>query len=426
MRTTLEHIRECARHIAVFDVRMELFRDSEVLRILRLVITSCDSDVGDSGRTKEVHDYGKFVFLKLRWSGEQVDHLMEQMQIGTPIDIEDLGATNLNALTTEFQFDRSRVFSGEDHRFGKRQYPFDLYESMKEVEKSQEYSIHDQLNSRGLPYFPRLEEAEAFYLFDVFLEHSNRSRKQIEIAIDDRRARFERIVVTRRGLHVSLTGTELSGCELKLFGKRPGLVIVVPVIAEGEVEIPLDNVPAELNVYVSCGGEIIDQRCISDRLLRYAPTEGVTVERDEQTSIEGILLLNGENQHVEFKQQYSDKVLATICAFANAEGGSIFVGMTDEGEIQGINEKWDEIRQRIENALADRTLGHVQINYFPHTMSVYGNRIVLEVRVSEAEGKPIAIRNKDKEIYYLRRDGTNRIMKRDDWVNLIGTQQRLV
>ena len=43
-----------------------------------------------------------------------------------------------------------------------------------------------------------------------------------------------------------------------------------------------------------------------------------------------------ESQSVEFKESWKDEYLKTICAFANSEGGSIYVGVSDDSQILGI------------------------------------------------------------------------------------------
>jgi len=43
-----------------------------------------------------------------------------------------------------------------------------------------------------------------------------------------------------------------------------------------------------------------------------------------------------ESQHTEFKQLWKDDWLKTLCAFANSEGGSLFLGVSDDGGIVGV------------------------------------------------------------------------------------------
>lgn len=38
-----------------------------------------------------------------------------------------------------------------------------------------------------------------------------------------------------------------------------------------------------------------------------------------------------ENQNTEFKEQWRDDILKTVCAFANTGGGVVYIGIDDNG-----------------------------------------------------------------------------------------------
>ena len=44
-----------------------------------------------------------------------------------------------------------------------------------------------------------------------------------------------------------------------------------------------------------------------------------------------------ENQHIEFKQSWRDEYLQYICGFANAQGGTLYIGIDDNGNVCGID-----------------------------------------------------------------------------------------
>lgn len=46
---------------------------------------------------------------------------------------------------------------------------------------------------------------------------------------------------------------------------------------------------------------------------------------------------NMESQITEYKEQWHDKFLAYISGFANAQGGTLYVGVNDAGEVVGVN-----------------------------------------------------------------------------------------
>jgi len=46
---------------------------------------------------------------------------------------------------------------------------------------------------------------------------------------------------------------------------------------------------------------------------------------------------NGESQNIEYKESWRDEYLKWICGFANASGGSIYIGVNDRMEIIGVD-----------------------------------------------------------------------------------------
>ncbi len=49
-----------------------------------------------------------------------------------------------------------------------------------------------------------------------------------------------------------------------------------------------------------------------------------------------MIIQKRENQDVEFKQSWRDEYLKWICAFANTEGGILYIGVNDIGEVCGV------------------------------------------------------------------------------------------
>jgi len=44
----------------------------------------------------------------------------------------------------------------------------------------------------------------------------------------------------------------------------------------------------------------------------------------------------GESVTLEFKQSFDKETIETVCAFANTKGGQILIGITDPGQIKGV------------------------------------------------------------------------------------------
>jgi len=44
-----------------------------------------------------------------------------------------------------------------------------------------------------------------------------------------------------------------------------------------------------------------------------------------------------ETQDIEYKESFGEGALCTLCAFANTKGGTLYIGVSDEGKVKGIN-----------------------------------------------------------------------------------------
>ena len=45
----------------------------------------------------------------------------------------------------------------------------------------------------------------------------------------------------------------------------------------------------------------------------------------------------GEGLHSEFKTSFKEDVIETLVAFSNAKGGAVYVGISDKGDVSGVN-----------------------------------------------------------------------------------------
>ena len=64
------------------------------------------------------------------------------------------------------------------------------------------------------------------------------------------------------------------------------------------------------------------------------------------------MLQAGESETVEFKAQWTDAVLETAAAFANTRGGTLLVGVDDNGQVVGLDVTEAKLRT-YSNQLAD-------------------------------------------------------------------------
>jgi ATP-dependent DNA helicase RecG len=77
-----------------------------------------------------------------------------------------------------------------------------------------------------------------------------------------------------------------------------------------------------------------------------------------------------EQQNIEYKQSWHDDYLKWVCGFANAQGGVIYIGKDDNGNIVGVDDYkrlMDDIPNKIKNSMGitvEVNLHHEKENYF--------------------------------------------------------------
>lgn len=400
-----------------FDVRLELFRHHDGIQLIRLVAASAGSL---DPRRGQLYDYGPVVFVRQVMNHAKLSELLTQLKPGEPVPFRIPGVCDeiVGAWSaTERRYDCRRLARGQSYAFMKRPYPSDIYLADLDVDRTEARDV-GPLNARGLPYFSALIPAEMYFLFGGGISVSSPVRYVLQLAIDDRRSWIEKIVVSNEGLAVSIGGHVTRAHEIKLVGTNPELVKVLRAREAGAIALP--GMPRELHVYLSKDDQIVDERYVSEQYGGYAPTEGVMYERDEELSIEGIIRLRGEGLHHDYKVTVTDRILHTICAFANTEGGTVLVGVDDEGEVLGVKDR-DKERLRLEDLIESNVVGTVERSYsFPRLPDRNGVEVdVVVVTVQVAPHKPVVVREDKVEKYYVRRDGSNRLMRREDFARMV-------
>jgi ATP-dependent DNA helicase RecG len=89
-----------------------------------------------------------------------------------------------------------------------------------------------------------------------------------------------------------------------------------------------------------------------------------------------------ESQNIEWKEIWKDEYLKWICGFANANGGRIFIGKNDKGEIVGLknsNKLLEDIPNKIQNHLGiicdvllhkENGMQYIEIVVKPHEVPI--------------------------------------------------------
>jgi ATP-dependent DNA helicase RecG len=92
-----------------------------------------------------------------------------------------------------------------------------------------------------------------------------------------------------------------------------------------------------------------------------------------------VILSNGENYKVEFKETPDKSLASEVCAFANATGGRVFIGVNDNGEITGTDVS-NSARSRVQDTI-NQIESKINVN-----ISIHKN--IMIVTVPEGKNKP--------------------------------------
>ncbi len=107
-----------------------------------------------------------------------------------------------------------------------------------------------------------------------------------------------------------------------------------------------------------------------------------------------------ENQNIEWKSIWNDEYLKWICGFANADGGTLFIGVNNKGQICGIN-NYQKLLEDLPNKIRD-ILGIVaEVNLHSDN-----NKFFIEI-ITEPYSTPISY----KGHFYFRSGSTNQDLK---------------
>lgn len=107
-----------------------------------------------------------------------------------------------------------------------------------------------------------------------------------------------------------------------------------------------------------------------------------------------------ESQNTEFKRIWKDEHLRHICAFANSQGGSLLIGVMDDGSVAGL----DDSKKLLED-IPNKAIHALGI-YVEVLLHKDGTREYLEIK-AQPNTVPISF----KGVYYVRSGSTTQELK---------------
>lgn len=99
--------------------------------------------------------------------------------------------------------------------------------------------------------------------------------------------------------------------------------------------------------------------------------------------------MNFETENMEFKAQFTEEIYKEVIAFANTDGGVVYVGIDDNGNAAGLSNV-DQEYTRITNGIRDAIMPDVTMFV---RFSIQDNRVV-RITVGEGSNKPYYLKGK--------------------------------
>ena len=130
-------------------------------------------------------------------------------------------------------------------------------------------------------------------------------------------------------------------------------------------------------------------------------------------------IAKGENLHTEFKGQlpHPDDLAAALVAFANTDGGDVFLGVDDAGGTPGVADV-DRTAQRVDSVAYNNCSPPVTV--LQETVATDAGT-VLVVRVPKGEGRPYRT---NRGVYYTRTASGRRHASREELLRLFQADAR--
>lgn len=110
------------------------------------------------------------------------------------------------------------------------------------------------------------------------------------------------------------------------------------------------------------------------------------------------LVLEGEGQHLEFKRKaaHPEKIVREFIAFANTDGGTLLVGVDDDGSIPGL--KYPEEEIHVITTALQQTCRPLLV-YQESVLPISENRSVIRYDISPSEKLHFQILDKTRETF---------------------------
>jgi hypothetical protein len=274
----------------------------------------------------------------------------------------------------------------------------------------------DPLVAADLPYFPSLEHV----LWQIFGLRSpnwiNYFRGVVVVVLPDYRARISRLTVALGCLKVDLESVFLRPDDLlaKVYAENSARVLTQRTINPDRFtfQVDVDDRPtfASVALVSKLSGETLHIKSFQEGRGWQDPD---VIFETSQQEIEQMLLV-GENETLEFKERVQketpSRLAKTAVALANTKGGTIVIGVDDDGRVVGCETK----------GLADTVTNVLRAQCDPPPsieteVVTYHDKSLLIVKVIQSKDRVHIVKDHGP---LIRANGTNRVPNADELARL--------
>lgn len=99
-----------------------------------------------------------------------------------------------------------------------------------------------------------------------------------------------------------------------------------------------------------------------------------------------------EGKNIEFKRQYTDDIKYAVLAFANTEGGTLYIGINDDGSVKGV-ENPDAVMLQVMNMIRDAIRPDITVAVDCSTKLMENKHVVVLI-IQRGVARPYYLANK--------------------------------
>ncbi|MBQ3969396.1 MAG: putative DNA binding domain-containing protein, partial [Clostridia bacterium] len=126
-----------------------------------------------------------------------------------------------------------------------------------------------------------------------------------------------------------------------------------------------------------------------------------------------------EDKHTEFKSKFVDEIKKTVVAFANTDGGTLYIGINNDGSVCGVEDA-DDCLLRISNTIRDSIKPDVS-SFCNTSVEQMDGQTVIRLEVQQGTSRPYYIAGKGirPEGVYVRKGTSNAPASENVILNMI-------